>query len=184
MNATVGDIAGNAALIRDGMLDAPLNILVPVTGTAVSRKGAELAIALAQGSRGRLAALYVAASAEGYAQNGLRGNRNAEQTQQVSRAAIDEIVALGKHYGVSVQGLIRRRETAQSAILREVRAGRFNLVVLGVSPRPGDQLFFGEVAADLLANAPCSLVFLTSEPIATAPRPADTQNDRSSHEDS
>jgi len=96
-----------------------------------------------------------------------------------SRLRAAEVLVDGKTHR-----LIRRRETAQSAILREVRAGRFNLVVLGVSPRPGDQLFFGEVAADLLANAPCSLVFLTSEPIATAPRPADTQNDRSSHEDS
>jgi hypothetical protein len=37
-----------------------------------------------------------------------------------------------------------------------------------VSPRPGDQLFFGEVPADLLARAPCSLVFVATEPAGPA----------------
>src|SRR5262249_53521360 len=37
--------------------DAALNILVPVSGTRVSRQGAELAIALAQASRGSVTAL-------------------------------------------------------------------------------------------------------------------------------
>lgn len=36
-----------------------LDILVPVTGTAASRRGAELAIVLAQASQGSLTALYV-----------------------------------------------------------------------------------------------------------------------------
>jgi nucleotide-binding universal stress UspA family protein len=40
--------------------------------------------------------------------------------------------------------------------------------VMGVSPRPGDQLFFGEVPADLLARSPCSLVFVASEPAASS----------------
>jgi hypothetical protein len=63
----------------------------------------------------------------------------------------------------------RHREAAQVPIVREAHAGGFDLVVLGVSPRPGDQLFCGEVAADLPANAPCSIDFLSCEPITTAP---------------
>jgi hypothetical protein len=39
---------------------------------------------------------------------------------------------------------------------------------MGVSPRPGDQLFFGDVPADLLARAECSVVFLASEPTTSA----------------
>ncbi|HEY2619321.1 MAG TPA: cation:proton antiporter, partial [Acetobacteraceae bacterium] len=40
--------------------DGALSILVPVSGTRVSRQGAELAVALAQASRGSVTALYVA----------------------------------------------------------------------------------------------------------------------------
>jgi len=137
---------------RRGRLDGPLNILVPITGTSMSRQGAELAITLAQGSRGRLSALYVSPGVK-------------PQAQDVSRAAIDEIIALGRHYDVDVRGLIRKREATPQAILREAQSGGFDLLVLGVSPRPGEQLFFGDVAADLLANAGCSIVFLSSEPI-------------------
>jgi len=39
---------------------------------------------------------------------------------------------------------------------------------MGVSPRPGEQLFFGEVPADLLERSPCSLVFVASEPAASS----------------
>jgi nucleotide-binding universal stress UspA family protein len=34
---------------------------------------------------------------------------------------------------------------------------------MGVSPRPGDQLFFGDVAAEVLERAGCSIVFVSSE---------------------
>ena len=83
-------------------------------------------------------------------------------------ATIQDIVELGKMYGVDVKGIIRSRRTAENAIIQEIRGGSYDLLVMGVSPRPGDQLFFGEVPADLLARSPCSLVFLASEPAASA----------------
>ncbi len=49
-----------------------------------------------------------------------------------------------------------------------MRSGNYDLLVMGVSPRPGDQLFFGEVSADLLERSPCSLVFVASESAAAA----------------
>jgi len=49
-----------------------------------------------------------------------------------------------------------------------VRNGAYDLLVMGVSPRPGDQLYFGEVPADLLERAPCSLLFVASEPPASS----------------
>jgi hypothetical protein len=35
--------------------------------------------------------------------------------------------------------------------------------VIGVSPRPGEQLTFGPVAAELLESAQCSLLFVSGE---------------------
>ena len=83
-------------------------------------------------------------------------------------ATIQEIVELGKAYGVDVKGTIRSRRTAENAIIREIRDGGYDLLVMGVSPRPGDQLFFGEVPADLLQRSPCSLLFIASEPAASS----------------
>jgi nucleotide-binding universal stress UspA family protein len=44
---------------RQEMIGTRLSVLVPVTGTPVSRQGAELAIALAQASQGSVTALHV-----------------------------------------------------------------------------------------------------------------------------
>jgi nucleotide-binding universal stress UspA family protein len=130
------------------------NVLVPITGTAVSRDGAELAIALAQASQGTVTALYVTNSG---------GSSRSWRQQFAASAAIKEIVQAGEHYGIEVRGLVRRGHPTENAILREIGSGRYNLLVMGVSPRPGDQLFFGEVAADVLERARCSICFVSGE---------------------
>jgi nucleotide-binding universal stress UspA family protein len=147
---------------REERAGTPLNILVPVTGTAVSRQGAELAIALAQASHGRVTALHVA--------DGQRRSRSwrrqfgaAIAPISSSEAIIREIVRLGDHYDVEVSGMVRQAERPQDAILRQLKIGHYNLLVLGVSPRPGEQLSFGRVPAELLDRAECSVLFLAGE---------------------
>jgi Kef-type K+ transport system membrane component KefB/nucleotide-binding universal stress UspA family protein len=145
--------------------EEPLNVLVPVTGTSISRQGAEVAIALAQGSRSRVTALHVAG-------HGLRERRRwgmrlgAALAPDVSAdATLRDIIDLGKAYGVEVKGTVRSRRTPENAIVREIHEGHYDLLVMGVSPRPGEELFFGEIPADLLARAPCSLLLVANEPI-------------------
>jgi nucleotide-binding universal stress UspA family protein len=41
-------------------------------------------------------------------------------------------------------------------------AARHNLIIMGVSRRPGDALFFGETAAGILANSSVSVVLVAS----------------------
>jgi K+:H+ antiporter len=73
-----------------------------------------------------------------------------------------------------VKGAVRSVRTPQEAILRQLEVGGHNLLVMGVSPRPGDQLFFGQVAAELLERSPCSVLFVASEPSTSAAAPRDT----------
>ena len=54
-------------------------------------------------------------------------------------AAIREVIELGGHYGIAVHGRIRTVNVRQNAILREVQSGRHDLLVIGVSPRSGEQ---------------------------------------------
>jgi nucleotide-binding universal stress UspA family protein len=151
----------------EGTANRPLTILVPVTGTQTSRQGAELAIALAQGSRGRVTALHVAGNYPRDRRWGLRFS-TVLAPDPGADATLRDIVELGKAYGVEVKGTLRSRRATENAIIREVRDGDYDLLVMGVSPRPGEQLFFGEVPADLLARAPCSLLFVASEPANAA----------------
>ncbi|HEX5209808.1 MAG TPA: cation:proton antiporter [Steroidobacteraceae bacterium] len=163
---------------RSGRLRAPLNILVPVSGTSVSRRGAELAVALAQGSRGSVTALHIAGRTA--ARNPLRsrlgalfGRQDDEIEGPSNNPITNEIVQLARAYSVNVRSAVRSHREADTAILREIGRGRHDVLVMGVSPRPGDDpLNFGDVASVLLERAECSLVFLAAEPAAKPEPPA------------
>jgi Kef-type K+ transport system membrane component KefB/nucleotide-binding universal stress UspA family protein len=152
---------------RRDPIGTPLNILVPVTGTTISRQGAELAMALAHASRGSVTALHVAGERTRRRSFGRRV-RAAIAPAGSADAIIREIVRLGDPYGVAVRPAIRRRRPTEDAILDELETGRHNLLVMGVSPRPGNQLYFGQVAAELLERAECSVLFVATEPPASA----------------
>jgi nucleotide-binding universal stress UspA family protein len=141
----------------------PLHVLVTVSGTSVSRVGAEVAIVLAQASRGSVTALHVGAL---HSRVPLWGLRFGEPLVPRAHAAavIREIVAMGEHYGVEVRGEIRSSGTVRNAVLRELARRPHDLLVMGVNPRPGDQLFLGELAAEMLARAQTSLLFVCAEP--------------------
>ncbi len=165
---------------RCGSLRAPLNILVPVSGTGVSRRGAELAVALAQGSRGSVTALYIAS--RNAPRRPLRERLGAllripDEADEVpsNNPITNEIVQLARAHSVNVRSVVRSHREAETAILREIGAGRHDLLVMGVSRRPGESLNFGDVAAALLERAECSLVFLAADPTAavTASNPTD-----------
>jgi Kef-type K+ transport system membrane component KefB/nucleotide-binding universal stress UspA family protein len=147
---------------RERNIQAPLRILVPVNGTASSRHGAELAISLARAAGGSVTALHLASrfgERRGWRERPgelLGADTNAD-------LIIRDVIQLGKAYNVNVRGAVRSRRTAENAILQAIRLERYNLVVMGVTPRLGDELFFGDVAAELLARAQCSLLFVASE---------------------
>ena len=146
---------------RDGIGNR-FNILVPITGTAVSRQGAEIAIALAQASRGTVTALHVDTGQTPRRSWG-RSFGAALAPRSSAEAIVREVVQLGDQYGIEVNGAIRSSRSPADAIRRQLAAGRHNLLVLGVSPRPGDTLFFGQVAAELVEKAECSLFLVTGE---------------------
>jgi Kef-type K+ transport system membrane component KefB/nucleotide-binding universal stress UspA family protein len=130
------------------------SILVPVTGTATSRRGAEFAIALAQASRGSVTALHFVARSRGpaAARSWQREVGAAIAPMASADAVIREIVRLADPYGVAVKPAVQSAGTSQDAILHQIKSGRHNLVVMGVSIRPGERLDFGQTAATLLAN--------------------------------
>jgi hypothetical protein len=83
-------------------------------------------------------------------------------------AVVREITEIGVLYGIDVRGEIRQSGSVRNVVLRELARGPHNLLVLGVSPRSGEQLFLGELAAEMLARAGSSLLFVCAEPVPGA----------------
>ena len=84
---------------------------------------------------------------------GTRGN---------DEAILRDIVRLGEQLGVPVRTARRRHAAVEEAILRQLRIGKRNLIVMGVSPRIGSNLFFGSVPAAVLERSDCSILFVSS----------------------
>ena len=138
-----------------------LDILVPVTGSERSRRGAEVALELARAGQGRVTVLYVAAGTAGKRawrpriDTPFAGAGNEE-------AILREIVQLADQLGVAVRTLVRRSGAVEDAIVRQLRLGKHTLVVMGVSPRPGATLFFGDVPAAILKRSDRSILLVSS----------------------
>jgi Kef-type K+ transport system membrane component KefB/nucleotide-binding universal stress UspA family protein len=138
-------------------LNSGLDILVPITGTEVSRRGAEVALAIARASRSSVTALYVPHSGATPRRRRFAGGRRGQ-----AEAILKDTVALAEQYGVPIRTAVRVNLTAEDAVLRQARLGGHNLIVMGVTRRPGESLVFGTVATAVLEASDRSILFVAS----------------------
>ena len=138
-----------------------LKILVPITGTEVSRRGAEIAIALARAENGRVTALYVSTKSRPRS-IGKRFQRSIA-SHRVEEAILKDITHMADQYEANIKTAVHTNVAADDAILREAREGSYDLIVMGVNRRPGDTPFFGDVATVVLEKSECSILFVSNE---------------------
>jgi nucleotide-binding universal stress UspA family protein len=140
------------------------NILVPVAGTEISRRAAEIAVALARVCQCPMTALYVAnTGAKTGTKTGTKTRRRAgPRERRHEQAILKEIVQMADRYDVTVKTAVRSDVAPDAAILAQAKAGGHDLIVMGVQRRPGDKLFFGDTAAAVLEKSPGSVLFLSS----------------------
>jgi Kef-type K+ transport system membrane component KefB/nucleotide-binding universal stress UspA family protein len=139
------------------MKDRHGRVLIPVNGTDVSRRAVEVGLTLARASDAHVTALYVtraAASPSTSSPRRLVMRRN-------ELGVLKDIAALAERYDVPLRNTTRADMAPDQAILREAGRG-YDLVVLGVSRRPGGMLFFGNTAAAVLERSPTSILFVAS----------------------
>jgi nucleotide-binding universal stress UspA family protein len=137
-----------------------LNVLVPVTGTAVSRRGVEIALTLARASNAKCTALIVAGEA--------RPSRKWRPLRQWTArhreiAILRDTIELADSLNAHIKTVTRVDEPPEDAILREVKRAGHDLIVIGVSRHPGEALFLGELASSILEHNEVSVLFLASE---------------------
>jgi Kef-type K+ transport system membrane component KefB/nucleotide-binding universal stress UspA family protein len=137
---------------------SPLRILVPVNGTDVSRRAAEVAITIARAVGGPITALYISNLKANQRGRSLRGIRARQQEQ----AILKDIVDLADQYDDEIKTAVRADIASDEAILAEVKRGGHNLIIMGVSRRPGDTLFFGDTAGAVVEKVPTSTLLVSS----------------------
>jgi K+:H+ antiporter len=146
--------------VRDDLSRKPegkFDILIPVNGTEPSRRAAEVALTLARATNAQVTVLYVAVRADAR-----RSARRGIRTRRHEEAILKDIVAIADGYNMSIRTAVVAERAAEEAILRELERRKHNLVVMGVSRRPGEKLFFGDTAAALLEKSERSLLFVAS----------------------
>jgi Universal stress protein family len=128
-----------------------LDILAPITGTGHSRRGAEIAVALARASLGRVTMLHVVGR-----------DRLSWRTGTNEAAILRDAVQLGDQFGVPIRTAVSAHADADDAILSQLKGGEHDLIVMGVSPRPGATLSFGGAAATILERSDRSVLLIAS----------------------
>jgi nucleotide-binding universal stress UspA family protein len=73
-----------------------------------------------------------------------------------------DIVEIADRHDVTANTEIRADLAPRDAILTEANKRGHDLIVMGVSRRSGDKLFFGDTAAGVLEKSPGSIIFVAS----------------------
>jgi nucleotide-binding universal stress UspA family protein len=84
-----------------------------------------------------------------------------ERTRRNEEAVLKDIAKLGERYGVRPRTQIERHELAEAPILKEAMK-RHDLIVMGVNRRPGENMFFGNTSAALMARWKGAILFISS----------------------
>jgi Kef-type K+ transport system membrane component KefB/nucleotide-binding universal stress UspA family protein len=133
----------------EGALNSRSRMLVPVNGSPQSRRAAEVAFALARGTGARVHVLFVSQT-DGRSRTRLREEN-----------VLKDMAELGERYDVTVTTKISPRSAAADAILKEAQRN-YAMIVMGVSARPGEELFFGNTATAVLKDAKSPILMLAS----------------------
>lgn len=135
---------------RQGVrLTSRSRLLVPVNGSPQSRRAAEVAFAIARGIGCRVQALFVSQ------QDGRSRTRAREE------GVLKDMAELAERYGVELSTRISARAAPAGAIVQESRRN-YALVVMGVSARPGEELYFGNTASGVLQDVSIPVLLLAS----------------------
>src|SRR5262249_12263516 len=149
-------VAGKGDHLREPERSA-LRILVPVNGTETSRRAAELAVAMARAGGCPITALYVV-----YGAGRSTVRRPHLRARREQQAIMKDFVEIADRYDVAAKTTVQRDAPAGESILDEVERAGHDLIVMGVSRRPGQELSFGNTAAMVLEKSSVSIVFLAS----------------------
>jgi nucleotide-binding universal stress UspA family protein len=83
------------------------------------------------------------------------------RTRLREESVLKDMVEMGERYDVTVTTRISQRSAPAGAIIQEARRN-FSMIVMGVSARPGEELFFGNTATAVLKGWDGPILMLAS----------------------
>jgi nucleotide-binding universal stress UspA family protein len=122
----------------------------------VSRRGAEVAVALAQAASGSLRVIYVATTRD----KGVRRGRSRSLIQE--EGVLNDASALAARYDVDITTTLRSNTVPEAAILQEIKTTDVDLVVMGVDRIQAEHLSFGGVADAVIRQSGVSVLLVSS----------------------
>jgi Kef-type K+ transport system membrane component KefB/nucleotide-binding universal stress UspA family protein len=138
-------------------------ILVPVSGSSVSRRGAEVAVAIARAREAQLHFIYVSTTRD-------QGTRRAASGGAQERASqiLKETTTIAERFELEATTRVYTSATPERAILEEIESAGAEMVVMGVDRLQGNVLDFGSVAAAVLAQSSAPVLLISTEAGAPA----------------
>jgi K+:H+ antiporter len=128
-----------------------------VSGSGGSRRGAEIAVALARSSLAPLRFVYVSTTRD----KGVRRN-GASMSLLGAEAILKDTAALAARYDVDITSSVRANTAPEEAILQEIGPSGADLVVIGVDRIHGETLNFGGVADAVLRKSKVSVLLVSN----------------------
>lgn len=132
-------------------------ILVPVSGSGVSRRGAEIAVSIARTGRVPMRLVYVSTTRD---KGTLRTTASMYSLKE--NAILKDAAALATRYDVEVTTSIHANATPEAAILQEIPATAADIVVMGGDRIHGHRLSFGGVADAVLRKSDVSVMLVSN----------------------
>jgi K+:H+ antiporter len=90
------------------------------------------------------------------------GRSSGRLSRRQARTILNDIAEMASRYNVKIETPRVSSVRPANAIINEAKAGAYDLIVMGVSRRPGERLYFGDTPTAVLAKSPCSLLFLST----------------------
>jgi nucleotide-binding universal stress UspA family protein len=124
----------------------------------VSRRGAEIAMAIARAREARLHFVYVSTTRD-------QGTRRAASGGAHERASqiLKETTTIAERFELKASTRVYTDATPEHAIIQEIASIGADLVVMGVDRLLGDVLDFGSVAAAVLAQSSAPVLLVSAE---------------------
>lgn len=148
------------AVSREGrtpVADNELRILIPISDTERSIRAVEFGCALARTSGAVVSVIYITEPGE------MQQRPRFGREESGHAAAFERIDEISEQTGVKITKTLQEGNSAEVAVLRHARRGRYNLLVVGVSRRAGERLSYGRIADTLLDTSDRSIVFVETE---------------------
>jgi Kef-type K+ transport system membrane component KefB/nucleotide-binding universal stress UspA family protein len=155
-NGPIGIVVGQGEDLEERS-SGPRKILLPTTGTDVARRAAEVAVALARSTEAELTAVHVVDRGDASG----NGGPSRAAARRFRQAILSDVTELAERYEVEAKTLVRYAKIPENTILKVARDGDFDLIVMGVNRRPGEELFFGHVAAKVLEKTKSSTLIVS-----------------------